>query len=117
MHLIRSTSFKAAKIVNAAEYAGLKAEDFQSVKVLRTAKDILWAKRKNWKHQKKISTRTFGNFREGGDYILHNPLTSLCLTIKQNNFNILNSTETAGTKYFKDERSWPIGFLIQQDFI
>ena len=40
MHLIRSTSFEAAKIVNAAKYAGLKAEDFQSVKALRTAKDI-----------------------------------------------------------------------------
>ncbi len=54
MHLIRSTSFKAAKIVNAAKYAGLKTEDFQSVKVLRTAKDILCANRKNWKHQKKF---------------------------------------------------------------
>ena len=44
MHLIRSTSFKAAKIVNAAKYAGLKAEDFQSGKVLRTAKYILCSK-------------------------------------------------------------------------
>ena len=106
MHLIRSTSFKAAKIVNAAKYAGLKAEDFQSVKVFRTAKDILCTNCKNWKHlNKKFRLGHSVILGKGGDYILHNPLTSLCLTIKQNNFKIVNSTETAGTKYFKDERS------------
>lgn len=35
MHFIRSTYFRAAKIVNAAKYAGLKAEDVQSGKVSR----------------------------------------------------------------------------------
>ena len=49
-----SASVEAAKIVNAVKYAGLKVEDFQSVKVLRTAKDILCANCKNWKHQKKF---------------------------------------------------------------
>ena len=32
MHLIRSTSLEAEKLVYAAKYAGLKAENFQSVK-------------------------------------------------------------------------------------
>ena len=41
MHLIRNTSFEAAKIINAAKYAGLKAEDFQSGKVSRIAKYIV----------------------------------------------------------------------------
>ena len=33
--------FEAARIVNAVKYAGLKAEDFQSGKVLRTDKYML----------------------------------------------------------------------------
>ena len=50
MHLIRSTSFEAENLVNAAKYAGLKAEDFQSIKVLRTDKDILCSNCKYWEH-------------------------------------------------------------------
>ena len=53
MHLIQSTSFEAEKLVDAAKYAGLKAEDFQSVKVFRTDKDILCSNCKYWKHLNK----------------------------------------------------------------
>ena len=54
MHLIRGTSFVAEKIVNTAKYAGLKADNFQSDKVLSITKYILYS---NCKYKKHITSK------------------------------------------------------------